>query len=177
MVQLPTCEGDIRISQNLMKTLKNHISWMDYPFLSKFWMFIAKKYSTFNEFIFFSEYTCFHLTFVLTMLRYLFYLLFFFLCFCRLSWGHQPRQATAFDGGLLHFLWTFFILSFNLPPVFCFKFTMDIGLDFVLNFKYTMLYGFIANYFIHVFLCKSSVLISCHILLQIVIILKSEMQK
>ena len=47
MVQLPTCEGDIRISQNLMKTLKNHISWMDYPFLSKFWMFIAKKYSTF----------------------------------------------------------------------------------------------------------------------------------
>ena len=57
MVQLPTCEGDIRISQNLMKTLKNHISWMDYPFLSKFWMFIAKKYSTFNEFIFFSEYS------------------------------------------------------------------------------------------------------------------------
>ena len=30
---------------------------MDYPFLSKFWMFIAKKYSTFNEFIFFSEYS------------------------------------------------------------------------------------------------------------------------
>ena len=57
MVQLPTCEGDIRISQNLMKTLKNHISWMGYPFLSKFWMFIAKKYSTFNEFIFFSEYS------------------------------------------------------------------------------------------------------------------------
>ena len=57
MVQLPTCEGDIRISQNLMKTLKNHISWMDYPFLSKFWMFIAKKYSTFNEFIIFSEYS------------------------------------------------------------------------------------------------------------------------
>ena len=57
MVQLPTCEGDIRISQNLMKTLKNHISWMDYPFLSKFWMFIAKIYSTFNEFIFFSEYS------------------------------------------------------------------------------------------------------------------------
>ena len=57
MVQLPTCEGDIRISQNLMKTLKNHISWMDYPFLSKFWMFIAKKYSTFNEFVFFSEYS------------------------------------------------------------------------------------------------------------------------
>ena len=57
MVQLPTCEGDIRISQNLMKTLKNHISWMDYPFLSKFWMFNAKKYSTFNEFIFFSEYS------------------------------------------------------------------------------------------------------------------------
>ena len=58
MVQLPTCEGDIRISQNLMKTLKNHISWMDYPFLSKFWMYIAfKKYSTFNEFIFFSEYS------------------------------------------------------------------------------------------------------------------------
>ena len=26
MVQLPTCEGDIRISQHLMKTLKNHIS-------------------------------------------------------------------------------------------------------------------------------------------------------
>ena len=26
MVHLPTCEGDIRISQNLMKTLKNHIS-------------------------------------------------------------------------------------------------------------------------------------------------------
>ena len=25
-LQLPTCEGDIRISQNLMKTLKNHIS-------------------------------------------------------------------------------------------------------------------------------------------------------
>ena len=24
--------------------LKNHISWMDYPFLSKFLMFIAKKY-------------------------------------------------------------------------------------------------------------------------------------
>ena len=43
MVQLPTCEGDIRISQNLMKTLKNHISWMDYPFLSKFWMLIAKN--------------------------------------------------------------------------------------------------------------------------------------
>ena len=57
MVQLPICEGNIRISQNLMKTLKNHISWMDYPFLSKFWMFIAKKYSTFNEFIFFSEYS------------------------------------------------------------------------------------------------------------------------
>ena len=30
---------------------------MDYPFLSKFWMFIAKKYYTFNEFIFFSEYS------------------------------------------------------------------------------------------------------------------------
>ena len=30
---------------------------MDYPFLSKFWMFIAKKYSIFNEFIFFSEYS------------------------------------------------------------------------------------------------------------------------
>ena len=30
---------------------------MDYPFLSKFWMFIAKKYSTFNEFIFFTEYS------------------------------------------------------------------------------------------------------------------------
>ena len=30
---------------------------MDYPFLSKFWMFIAKKYSTLNEFIFFSEYS------------------------------------------------------------------------------------------------------------------------
>ena len=30
---------------------------MDYPVLSKFWMFIAKKYSTFNEFIFFSEYS------------------------------------------------------------------------------------------------------------------------
>ena len=30
---------------------------MDYPFLSKFRMFIAKKYSTFNEFIFFSEYS------------------------------------------------------------------------------------------------------------------------
>ena len=30
---------------------------MDYPFLSKFGMFIAKKYSTFNEFIFFSEYS------------------------------------------------------------------------------------------------------------------------
>ena len=30
---------------------------MDYPFLSKFWMFIAKKYSTFNEFIFSSEYS------------------------------------------------------------------------------------------------------------------------
>ena len=57
MVQLPTCEGDIRISQNLMKTLKNHISWMDYPFLSKFWMFIAKKIFYINEFIFFSEYS------------------------------------------------------------------------------------------------------------------------
>ena len=33
------------------------ISWMDYQFLSKFWMFIAKKYSTFNEFIVFSEYS------------------------------------------------------------------------------------------------------------------------
>ena len=39
------------------ETLKIHISWMDYPFLSKLWMFIAKKYSTFNEFIFFSEYS------------------------------------------------------------------------------------------------------------------------
>ena len=58
MVQLPTCEGDIRISHNLMKTLKNHISWMDYPFLSKFLMFIAKKYSTFNEFIFFFWVQC-----------------------------------------------------------------------------------------------------------------------
>ena len=30
---------------------------MDYPFLSEFWMFIANIYSTFNEFIFFSEYS------------------------------------------------------------------------------------------------------------------------
>ena len=30
---------------------------MDYQFLSKFWMFIAKKYSTFNEFMFISEYS------------------------------------------------------------------------------------------------------------------------
>ena len=36
---------------------KSYISWMDYPFLSKFWMFLAKEYSTFNEFIFFSEYS------------------------------------------------------------------------------------------------------------------------
>ena len=54
---------------------------------------------------------------------------------------------------------------------------MDIGHDFVLNFKYTMLYIFIVNSFIRVFLYKSSVLISGHILLQIVIVLKNEMQK
>ena len=41
-VQLPTSEGNIRISQNFMNTLKNHISPMDYPFLSKFWMVIPK---------------------------------------------------------------------------------------------------------------------------------------
>ena len=45
---------------------------MDYQFLSKFWMFIAKKYSTFNEFIFFAEYSVL-LTMPLTLLSYMSY--------------------------------------------------------------------------------------------------------
>ena len=70
------------------------------------------------------------------------------------------------------------ILPLNLPPVFCFKFTMDIGLDFRVKFQIcNVVHISIVNSFIRVFLYKSSVLISCHILLQIVIILKNEMQK
>ena len=34
--------GDIRISQNLMKTLKNHISWTDYPILKIFTVWFLK---------------------------------------------------------------------------------------------------------------------------------------
>ena len=41
MIQLPTCEDDIRITRNLMKTLKNHISWTDFQFSPKFSLFIA----------------------------------------------------------------------------------------------------------------------------------------
>ena len=61
---------------------------------------------------------------------------------------------------------------------------MDIGLDFVLNFK-IVLYNVVRIYcklidLSNVLLCKSVILISRHILLQIVIknnILKNEMQK
>ena len=56
---------------------------------------------------------------------------------------------------------------------FCFKLTMDIGLDLGWisnNIYYTMMYVFIVNWFI-------CVLSPPHILLQIVIVLKNEMQK
>ena len=60
---------------------------------------------------------------------------------------------------------------------------MDIGLNFVLNFK-IVLYNVVRIYcklidLSNVLLCKSVILISRHILLQIVLsdILKNEMQK
>ena len=74
------------------------------------------------------------------------------------------------------FLLNALILTSNLLSVFCFKFTMDIGLDFVLNSK-IVLYKIVRIYcklidLSNVLLCKSVILISRHILSQIVIFWK-----
>ena len=57
MVQLPTCEGDIRISQNLMKTLKIISLERIIQYCQIFHCLVSKKYSALNESISFSEYS------------------------------------------------------------------------------------------------------------------------
>ena len=68
---------------------------MDYPFLSKFWMFIAKKYSTFNEFIFFSEYSV------------------LFKVYMSCSWKNKNDSEVEAD---VHMVWSGSVLSIKKRP-------------------------------------------------------------
>ena len=72
-----------------------------------------------------------------------------------------------------------YILTFAIYFV-CFKFTIDIRLDFVLNFNiisFNVVHIYCNLLYLCILSCQSFVLISHYCLLQIFIFLKNEMQK